>query len=492
VEREDDPEFATELLTRLSNDDIGQLCRTEPMILIVGKYLFKNIARNPAKKIEIRKSTMSSMRNLARLYIAFKKEAAQDVKIITSAEELLHRCNFKYLHAAIENLTMNGNELKFGMKLAYGNFLKVVADIMKGTYLIGENDEMSDSVDKFTVILKLQWAYIFGNAEYRAVQNRNSKTRRPGNLPLEENITIVRNYSIDKITEIMSDPYFLWTPLDFSRLRDLVVCRLTFFNARRGGEPCRLLRSEWKDANNGVWIAEGAVANVTEEVARNLLNKYKVAFQSGKGSKRDVPIFIPQDCITALRKLDDLDFRTDNGIHPNNTNMFPSTHKSMEHVVGWTAVSNVCKLADVFPPITATATRHRASNIYSNLTSSDFEKDAFYRHMGHSAEINMSVYQCPIAMQEIVNTGRYFDSLDNGVLSLNNMHSKTNATVSGANFQSTATSTLIGTLNSNSVTSEEPLNEISLSPQIMLENDSSTTSEVLEIPNTSEVKQRKG
>lgn len=41
--------------------------------------------------------------------------------------------------------------------------------------------------------------------------------------------------------------------IEYSLLRDLVVSRLTLFNARRGGEPSRLLLEEWNDALNDVW-----------------------------------------------------------------------------------------------------------------------------------------------------------------------------------------------------------------------------------------------
>ena len=35
-------------------------------------------------------------------------------------------------------------------------------------------------------------------------------------------------------------------------LRNAVVCRLTLFNTRRGGEPSRLTLKEWDEADNNV------------------------------------------------------------------------------------------------------------------------------------------------------------------------------------------------------------------------------------------------
>ena len=51
---------------------------------------------------------------------------------------------------------------------------------------------------------------------------------------------------------MVSDEYNFMPVRDYVKLRDLLVCRLTLFNARRG-EPSRLLLREWKDAQNNEW-----------------------------------------------------------------------------------------------------------------------------------------------------------------------------------------------------------------------------------------------
>ena len=40
-------------------------------------------------------------------------------------------------------------------------------------------------------------------------------------------------------------PYMILGQYKFNRLRAICVSRLTLFNARRGGEPARLLLKEW-------------------------------------------------------------------------------------------------------------------------------------------------------------------------------------------------------------------------------------------------------
>ena len=56
-----------------------------------------------------------------------------------------------------------------------------------------------------------------------------------------------------KINEIVTKYQFVGSS-EFVALRDAIVSRLTLFNARRGGEPCRLKISQYEDAASGRWV----------------------------------------------------------------------------------------------------------------------------------------------------------------------------------------------------------------------------------------------
>jgi integrase len=422
------PQFASEVLSRLSDDEVGKLAKNDWMILEVGRKQFETLNRKPDKKMEVRKSTMTLMRSLAKLVISCMAAAKRGNKVLKTSEEILERCNFQYLEVAIKELSVNGEEnIKSGMKLNFGYALKTAAKVMEGVYLIRDDDAKAESVKKFVTVLNLQWASVFGDAEFCAVQNRNAELRKPAALPIESDIEKVKKYILASVEEIVTDSYLHWTQHEFARLRDLVVARLTLFNARRGGEPSRLMLREWNDAENGTWISDTATENVTDECGQELLKKYKIAFQCGKGSKRDVPILIPQDCEPALKKLCDINLRRSVKVHPENIYVFASTNMSLDHIIGWNAVTMVSSLANVKTKISATKMRHRASTVYAALEVPEQEREAFYRHMGHSSEINKSIYQCPQALQEILSVGRFFDELDQGKHSTRIKTSQTSA-----------------------------------------------------------------
>ena len=63
-------------------------------------------------------------------------------------------------------------------------------------------------------------------------------------------------------------------------------------------------------------------------------------------------------------------------------------------------------------PETATKMRHRISTLYAGLDVSENDRELFYRHMGHSREINKNIYQTPLAEAEILCVGDKLKNMD--------------------------------------------------------------------------------
>ena len=82
--------------------------------------------------------------------------------------------------------------------------------------------------------------------------------------------------------KILKDSYLKWDSHIFNWMRSLIVCRLTLFNARRGGEPSRLTMKEWEDAESAAWVDPGMVLQVDDPLEKALLNTFKLAYQSRK------------------------------------------------------------------------------------------------------------------------------------------------------------------------------------------------------------------
>ncbi|CAC5384346.1 unnamed protein product [Mytilus coruscus] len=111
---------------------------------------------------------------------------------------------------------------------------------------------------------------IFGDAEYKITVLRQKELRMPARLPDEDDVKVLKEWLENKIKDVKSKFQFI-TSNEYAEIRDVLVCRLTLFNAQRGGEPSRLLLSEWDDAENGVWFTQDSIEKVDNPIEQKLL-----------------------------------------------------------------------------------------------------------------------------------------------------------------------------------------------------------------------------
>ena len=307
------------------------------------------------------------MRCLAVLYCFFKEvledsdeEMKASLKIGGTVEDMFDRTNFNVLEQAIERNTEGKEGIKPGLTRALKYLLQNAATSLRGHYLIAREDQKAEEIDRFLAVFKLKSKILFSSAEYLVQKGRQMKLRRPEELPSEQDIATVRDYTIRRMKEIIN-PFTMWGPHEFKELRDLLICCLTLFNARRGGEPsCRQI-SDWNDADKGVWLLPDQVANQTDTLSKALLQRTKIAYLSGKGTSRIVSVLIPDDCVNAMRIITDPDIRKSCRISPDFKYLSPLTQESEDHTSGWHCVHDVVRAAGIEDPlkISATKMRHR-------------------------------------------------------------------------------------------------------------------------------------
>ncbi|XP_033101539.1 uncharacterized protein LOC117104801 [Anneissia japonica] len=415
-------DFFNEVLSKFRQDDIGGVCTTDPILIHIGQRLWYKIKTKQDKKMEVRRSVMTDMRRLACLYLEMLKHE-ETLGQIPSKEgnvaDMFKRKNFNHLEAAIDTYTRNNTSdiqtVKAGLKSGLYYLLKSTSKILKAIYLVEEKDELSDDVDKFISLLELNHNFVFGDATYSINQQRQIRLRRPEALPLEDDVKNLRNYTLKKMNEITSDELTFRDIHTFKELRDLVVCRLTLFNARRGGEPSRLLIREWKDAESGIWLNQAQLKTL-DPLDKALADRYKITYQSGKGNKHIVPVLFPNDTIEAVKKISSKEARSVIPGIENNLFLFPSTNGSQNHVSGWHAVSSVCDKVKLMnkSTITATKNRHRVSTMCAMMDIPEADRQFIYKHLGHSEETNRNVYQTPLALKEITVVARRLEEIDEG------------------------------------------------------------------------------
>lgn len=401
--------YQVEVLGRFRKDDVGDMCRTDPYIMSYGYHRYLAIGRRKVKKDEKRKSLMSTMRHLSKLYIDFKSVKKGDTACSLDMFLKANKQEFKDTIYARRNSTKAESNLMDGISIKL--FAKFLRDMLSDE----EDDVNYAEVNKFLDTLSYNWRELFGDSE-RETLIRRSEKRKPVHLPVENDLKILRSYTLEHLKRITGDTYNFIAETEFTFLRDLIVSRLTLFNARRGGEPSRLTLKEWRDAKNGTWLDYGDCHQFENPEDEYVLKETKIAYQIGKNDGTLVPVMFPVDCLAGLNLLSDPVIRQDAGVNPKNVYLFPRTHLSEFHVIGSTCIDIICKKVGV-KSVTATKVRHRTSTLHAKTHRTESEQQVFFRHMGHSNIINRDVYQCPPAVLEITKVGRFLHDLDSGKFS---------------------------------------------------------------------------
>ena len=251
-------EFIKSIVHRFHDDEIGNICRQDEMILLLGKGIYC--------KGKDRKIAMTDMRRVASLLKEFRA-SANDMTL--TGKDLLHRTKFKLLEDALHTVSCKDDgTLKAGLKLSIGYLIKRCAKVMKGHYIIEGKFDEAQEIDRFNSVFELNWDFLFSKSKNQVDARRQDVLRRPKMLPVEEDVTLVRDYTVANIEKMTEDQYLQWDQSEFNRLRSLLVCRLTLFNARRGGEPCQMTLNDWHNAEKGAWIDNQMASAITDPVEK--------------------------------------------------------------------------------------------------------------------------------------------------------------------------------------------------------------------------------
>lgn len=87
---------------------------------------------------------------------------------------------------------------------------------------------------------------LFGDAYYDLNYKKNVANKKPKSLPKSEDVKMLMDACIDIMNNI--DMLDFDCSKEFIKVRSATATYLILFNARRGGEPVRLLKCQWEEA----------------------------------------------------------------------------------------------------------------------------------------------------------------------------------------------------------------------------------------------------
>lgn len=400
-----------DILNRFREGEVGDFCRTNKTIKLIGYKHFNLRRHEEGKQDEVRKTIMAEMRELSKLFFCFRSLSGSEERMV---EDMFRREHLLDLVEALKQLTTTSDKQeKHGQKLFLDAVLLRSVKTLEGYFAQTMQDTKKKELKNFRSAYKSLQHELFPSARQKCIKNSLETNRKPASLPNEQKVLQLKEFIATEISFILKN----YTVKNFAYLRSLVVARLTLFNARRGEEASRMLFSEWEEAEKGTWLPDEELEKIKDHAEQYLLGHFKLAYLKGKG-KKYVPVLIPNDLMSAIQVLKQ--DRSKFGIREDNPFLF-ATKNGLSHCSGWHAVAEVCAEAGI-NIITATKMRHRLSSIYASLDMSPENRKIFLQHMGHEEQINRENYQCPLGIRTACIMGKMLSSVDEG--SVSELHPK--------------------------------------------------------------------
>lgn len=160
-------EYRGKFLGSFTKAEQKEIILNDRWLKVYGYHVYQNVASS-RKREEKRLSLNAKLREIARLFIEFKKvileKQNRDPK---SCSEMFQRRNVSHLQEAIINLTVDKitKKVKNGLQLTLRYLIKNVCEVMKASYLLNHQDDQAEEMDKFLSVLHLLWPSFFKNAE---------------------------------------------------------------------------------------------------------------------------------------------------------------------------------------------------------------------------------------------------------------------------------------------------------------------------------------
>ncbi|KAK4885661.1 hypothetical protein RN001_001932 [Aquatica leii] len=228
-------DFRSNILSKLRNDEITEICRKDDLILRFGAFLYEKYSSTQTELIR------QSMRQLGRLTIELAKKNTHVHKLI----DALTPEHFDAVVSATKSLCVTTNEIakrtefeipSLALKIGYS--IRKCIGIERGLCLRKGDLKRNEILLGFLSILDLEWSVRISSNALATLQSR--KLNSVDLLPVTGDLIKFSKFLECMIKETKNDMNKERSFQNWSKLASLTLSRIILFNKRRSGEAARM------------------------------------------------------------------------------------------------------------------------------------------------------------------------------------------------------------------------------------------------------------
>lgn len=398
--------YATTLhtvLEGLRNGSIGRLCKSDDLIMEMGRKMCANHGQDVDQHQHIREKMRRAATLLTQLRIVSGKEDA-------SLRVFLDPTHFQDLLAAARRVAgFDSNTNSFAVpslpnKLS--GLVKDLAAILESEALQKKDLEAVSLAQSLCKLVELNWKEVSVPANRQLDEQRFNK---PQLLPLAEDIMKLSKFlrregalALVRLSEERSvEAWF-----DLSKI---VLAYLIMFNRRRAGEMGKAKRTSFQ--NRAEPANQALLSSSLSQMEQQLINSYKRMVIRGKRGRK-VPVLMPNEVEAWMIALED---HRDVMGNPENPFLFP-TKKGHGHLRGHVILKEMSQRCGAENPelLRSTKLRKQVATMSQLVNLQNNELDILARFLGHDVNIHREYYRLPEDHIQVAKVAKLLQASEKG------------------------------------------------------------------------------
>ena len=260
-----DKQFKNDVLQKMNQDNVYKAAVQDPLILAFGQILYTKLGKRRANNISQR------MRQLGRIKMELDRSDSNrhHMKHYISGRGFDLVIDAVY---AVAELVSNEQDDKIFRKpslaLRLGHDIIKMAELKRGKSIREEDDVGEKEADRFIKLKKAEWADRVSTIAVTTLST--NKFNKPSFLPLTKDLVTLRQYLDNKAKKYCEELERRANYNNWRNLADILLCLLTVFNKRRGGEVEELRLSTYMEKKDWTKTANAEVIELLEPLEKEL------------------------------------------------------------------------------------------------------------------------------------------------------------------------------------------------------------------------------
>jgi len=226
--------FKSQIIGKLKNDEIGELCKTDVIIVMFAQLLFEKCQRQKAEYVRCK------MRELARLLHAMKKTSMEDILKPPLFDEMMTSIQLLCVSDQVEGLKQFGIP---SLALKLGHSIRKCCNIIRGRALRLNDIKKSSEMQNFLTLMELEFNSRVSSTAVATLQRK--KIAKQELLPLTSDLMKVNALLKEETKELITSGAIRCKFESYKRLQILTLAKITLFNKKRSAEASHMTLSQY-------------------------------------------------------------------------------------------------------------------------------------------------------------------------------------------------------------------------------------------------------